>query len=104
MLRTFLRTHPTRERGQCGRGRHIRGVWPCCHCFPFEEAEDALRIANASDWACSSVWTQNVGRAMKMSAEMRYGLHGPHMVWVPRMPGAAMKGRARMRYVGLCAG
>lgn len=61
----------------------------------FSDAEEALKIANAGRYGlASSVWTQNLSTAMKITSRLRYGMTwvNTHGVPTAEMPWAAMKG------------
>ncbi len=51
---------------------------PVCHIQPFDTEEEALRMANDSEYGlCAAVWTQNLTRAHRMARHLETG-----MVWI----------------------
>lgn len=48
---------------------------PCCHIRPFDTEEEAIRLANATDYGLSTtLWTQNLPRAHRVSAKIDVGI------------------------------
>lgn len=51
---------------------------PVCHIRPFDTEEEAIRLANDSDYGlCAALWTTNVSRAHRVARRIDVG-----MVWV----------------------
>ena len=51
---------------------------PCCHIAPFDSEEQAIRLANDTDYGlAAAVWTTNLQRAHRVAAQIEAGI-----VWV----------------------
>lgn len=48
---------------------------PCCHIMPFDSEDEAIRLANDSDYGlASSVWTRDLSRAHRVGRAMEVGI------------------------------
>jgi len=48
---------------------------PCCHVAPFDTEEEVIKLANDTPYGlCTTVWTQNLGRAHRISRRIDVGL------------------------------
>jgi aminomuconate-semialdehyde/2-hydroxymuconate-6-semialdehyde dehydrogenase len=48
---------------------------PCCHIAPFDTEEEAIALANATDYGlATTVWTQDLGRAHRVARRIEVGI------------------------------
>ena len=48
---------------------------PCCHIRPFDTEEEAVRLANDTDYGlATTVWTQNLSRAHRVAGKIHVGI------------------------------
>jgi len=48
---------------------------PCCHIASFDTEEEAIALANATDYGlATTVWTQNLGRAHRVAKQIEVGI------------------------------
>ncbi|VTU46635.1 2-hydroxymuconic semialdehyde dehydrogenase (plasmid) [Variovorax sp. SRS16] len=48
---------------------------PCCHIAPFDTEEEAVALANATDYGlATTVWTENLGRAHRVARQVEVGI------------------------------
>lgn len=48
---------------------------PCCHIQPFDTEEEAIRMANETDYGlATTIWTENASRAHRVAAKIEVGI------------------------------
>jgi aminomuconate-semialdehyde/2-hydroxymuconate-6-semialdehyde dehydrogenase len=48
---------------------------PCCHIAPFDTEDEAVALANATDYGlATTVWTENLGRAHRIARQIEVGI------------------------------
>lgn len=48
---------------------------PCCHIRPFDQEDEVVELANASDYGLSTtIWTENLTRAHRVAARVEVGI------------------------------
>ena len=48
---------------------------PCCHIAPFDDEDEAIAMANATDYGlCTTIWTQNSSRTHRVAEQIDVGI------------------------------
>lgn len=48
---------------------------PCCHIRPFDTEEEVIALGNNTDYGlCTSIWTENSARAIRVAEQMDVGV------------------------------
>ncbi len=48
---------------------------PCCHIRPFDDEDEAIRLANNTPYGlAASIWTENISRGHRVAAKLQVGL------------------------------